>query len=165
MDPHIEITLPERVPLMIFPAALVFPHTIQPLRIFEHRYRNMLTWALERDRMFCLTQLRPGSTDSTTPEDFYHLAGLGLIRASIEQDDGTPRFWQAGGGFDRNIRDSAEMSRTIRYIHRNPLKRGLVERPEDWAWSSLRWWMGQREGQLPCEYPRGGGWEAWQGYV
>ena len=26
----------------------------------------------------------------------------------------------------------------LRYIHRNPVKRGLVEKPEDWAWSSFR---------------------------
>jgi len=26
----------------------------------------------------------------------------------------------------------------LKYIHRNPVKRGLVERPEDWAWSSFR---------------------------
>jgi ATP-dependent Lon protease len=96
MDPQIEITLPERVPLMIFPAALIFPHTIQPLRIFEHRYRAMLTWALEAERMFCLTQLRPGSTDSFSPDDFYHIAGLGLIRASIGQEDGTSHLLLQG---------------------------------------------------------------------
>lgn len=26
----------------------------------------------------------------------------------------------------------------LRYIHRNPVKRGLVSRPEDWLWSSFR---------------------------
>ena len=26
----------------------------------------------------------------------------------------------------------------LRYIHRNPVKRGLVESPEQWAWSSFR---------------------------
>ena len=26
----------------------------------------------------------------------------------------------------------------LRYIHRNPVKRGLVSRPEDWRWSSFR---------------------------
>src|SRR6184192_294482 len=27
----------------------------------------------------------------------------------------------------------------LRYMHRNPVKRGLVESPEQWAWSSFRW--------------------------
>lgn len=91
-----EIALPERAPLMIFPTALVFPNTIQPLRIFEPRYRAMLEWALENDRMFCLTQLRPGSDDSDTEEDFYHTAGLGLIRASVGQPDGTSQLLLQG---------------------------------------------------------------------
>jgi putative transposase len=54
----------------------------------------------------------------------------------------------------------------LRYIHRNPVARGLVERPEDWAWSSFRhyrtgvagtvevesWWTRQRrEGFAPAQ--------------
>jgi len=39
--------------------------------------------------------------------------------------------------FDRNIRDYAEFVEKLQYIHRNPVKRGLVERAEDWKWSSF----------------------------
>ncbi len=28
----------------------------------------------------------------------------------------------------------------LRYIERNPLRAGLVQRSQDWPWSSLRWW-------------------------
>ncbi len=56
----------------------------------------------------------------------------------IKTSDGRERFWQAGGGFDRNVRDDAELARAIDYIHRNPVERGLVEHPTDWAWSSAR---------------------------
>lgn len=76
-----------------------------------------------------------------------------------------PRFWQTGGGFDRNVRDDAELSREIRYIHENPVRRGLVDEPTAWRWSSVHWWLGRREGELPCCYPRGGGWERWKGFV
>jgi putative transposase len=44
------------------------------------------------------------------------------------------QFWQARY-FDRNI-DGEEMSEVIQYIHRNPVKRGLVARPEDYPCSS-----------------------------
>jgi hypothetical protein len=27
----------------------------------------------------------------------------------------------------------------IEYIHANPVRRGLVQRPEDWKWSSSGW--------------------------
>ncbi len=71
------------------------------------------------------------------------------------------RFWQHGGGFDRAQRDMDEFVRTVKYIHRNPVERGLVTRPEDWRWSSLRWWMGRREGEAECDPPPGlpGMWE------
>jgi putative transposase len=51
------------------------------------------------------------------------------LKGSIEQ------FWQARY-FDANIRGEAARSEVIRYIHRNPVKRGLVERPEQYPWSS-----------------------------
>jgi putative transposase len=46
------------------------------------------------------------------------------------------RFWQSGPGYDRNIRDDDELLEKIKYIHENPVKRGLVDRPEEWEWSS-----------------------------
>lgn len=35
-----------------------------------------------------------------------------------------------------------------RYIHRNPVKAGLVTKPEDWAYSNYREWIGLRDGAL-----------------
>ena len=50
------------------------------------------------------------------------------------------RFWQPGRGYDRNIWTAEELHEKIDYIHANPVRRGLVERPGDWAWSSWRAW-------------------------
>ena len=46
------------------------------------------------------------------------------------------RLWQ-GRFFDRAPRTVKEYSETVEYIHRNPVRRGLVARPEDWRWSSV----------------------------
>ena len=54
--------------------------------------------------------------------------------------DGSQRFWQAGGGYDRNIVDGDELPEKVRYIHENPVRRGFADRPEEWAWSSARAW-------------------------
>ena len=51
------------------------------------------------------------------------------------KEDGK-RFWQERY-FDRNIRGEAARSEVIRYIHRNPVKRGLVASPEQYRWSSF----------------------------
>ena len=46
------------------------------------------------------------------------------------------QFWQERY-FDRNVRGEAARSEVIRYIHRNPVKRGLVATPEQYRWSSF----------------------------
>lgn len=45
-------------------------------------------------------------------------------------------LWQ-GRFFDRILRTVKEYWETIDYIHMNPVRRGLVNRPEDWRWSSI----------------------------
>ena len=54
------------------------------------------------------------------------------------------RFWQPGGGYDRNVVELATLQMMIDYTHMNPVRRGLVARPEDWLWSSARWYAGIR---------------------
>jgi putative transposase len=52
------------------------------------------------------------------------------------------RFWQRGGGYDRNINDPRTLLYMIEYIHQNPVRRGLVKRATDWPWSSARFYAG-----------------------
>jgi putative transposase len=54
------------------------------------------------------------------------------------------RFWQPGGGYDRNVTDLSTLRYMIEYIHANPVRRGLAKQPEDWEWSSARWFCGIR---------------------
>ena len=52
-------------------------------------------------------------------------------------------FWQSGGGFDRNITEPRTLLAMVEYLHLNPVRRGLVERPSDWRWSSAGWYEGK----------------------
>jgi putative transposase len=52
------------------------------------------------------------------------------------------RFWQRGGGYDRNVREPATVLTMIEYIHNNPVRRGLVKQAVDWPWSSARFYAG-----------------------
>ncbi len=45
-------------------------------------------------------------------------------------------FWQKRY-YDFNIRNDRQFAEKLGYIHRNPVKRGLCDRPEDWEWSSF----------------------------
>ena len=47
------------------------------------------------------------------------------------------QFWQ-DESYDHVVRDADGLLRIIKYIEDNPLKAGLVTRPEDWQWSSAR---------------------------
>jgi putative transposase len=50
----------------------------------------------------------------------------------------SPRpFWQARY-YDFNVFTHNKRVEKLRYMHRNPVTRGLVERPEDWPWSTYR---------------------------
>ncbi|HEX8322926.1 MAG TPA: transposase [Tepidisphaeraceae bacterium] len=48
---------------------------------------------------------------------------------------GKCHFWQLGGGYDRNVVDR-ELVEKIRYVHANPIRRGLSPDSVGWGWSS-----------------------------
>lgn len=58
------------------------------------------------------------------------------------------RFWQRGGGFDRNVWSERIVVQEIDYIHANPVRRGLCTRPEEWRWSSAAEYLGIRRGEV-----------------
>jgi Lon protease-like protein len=74
---------------MPLPGALLFPRALLPLYIFEPRYREMLDYALRHHRMFSVALLKPDRDDWKSPNDFFHIAGVGLIRACVGRSDGT----------------------------------------------------------------------------
>ncbi len=58
------------------------------------------------------------------------------------------RFWQRGGGYDRNLFEPQAIYQEIDYMHANPVRRGLCLRPEDWLWSSAADYLGLRQGPI-----------------
>lgn len=62
------------------------------------------------------------------------------------------RFWQEGPGYDRNLTGTETVWKSIRYIHRNPVERGLCARPEEWEWSSARQYA-DRHALVPAWLP------------
>ena len=83
------ITLPDQVPVMPLPGALLFPHALLPLYIFEPRYQEMLKHALNEHRMFSVALLKPQRAQWKSTADFFPIAGVGLIRACVGRGDGT----------------------------------------------------------------------------
>jgi len=61
-----------------------------------------------------------------------------LPRLSEKLPEGDP-FWQRRS-YDFPIESAEKYREKLEYVHLNPVRAGLVERPIDWKWSSARWY-------------------------
>lgn len=87
-------SLPPVVPVMLLNQAQLFPHTLMPLYIFEPRYREMLQFALERERMWIIGCLKDEEGEGF--ENIHSVAGLGMIRACVQNMDDTAHLVMQG---------------------------------------------------------------------
>ena len=62
---------------------------------------------------------------------------LQALKLSVSVQSKERPFWQVRY-YDFNVFTPGKRVEKLRYMHRNPLKRGLVGEPIDWAWSSFR---------------------------
>jgi putative transposase len=78
-----------------------------------------------------------------------------LGRLTVRERPGVHRFrfWQEGGGYDRNIHTSSAITSAINYIHENPVRRGLCDRPIEWRWSSARHYSQDGQGGIKPDRP------------
>jgi Lon protease-like protein len=83
------IRIPREVPIMVLPNAVLFPHSLLPLHIFENRYRQMLSHCLTGERMFSVALAKTGIREPKGVEDLRSVAGIGLIRACVGNENGT----------------------------------------------------------------------------
>ena len=122
------VVMPEHVHLVLQPASGVLMREVL-WRLKRPMTSRVVTW---------VRQHRP---------DF--LPRMADVRPSGRT---TYRFWLRGGGYDRNLRSSSDVFEKIRYIHENPVRRGLVERPEDYPFSSAGDWINGKPGPVPIDW-------------
>jgi putative transposase len=127
------VVMPEHVHLLLWPLLPAFPVSIV-LRELKRDFAEEVIgrWVALKARV--LTRLR--------------------------RADGSHRFWQRGGGHDHNVRGENEFFDKLRYIHENPVERGLVREAAEYRWSSASWYRDDRSGPLamdpvPPTKPRG----------
>ncbi len=104
--------MPEHVHLLVSESDGVTPSTV--MQVLKQRFARQVLRSLRKRR-----QLAQGL----------------LWEEAVEAS----HIWQKRY-YDFVVRSEAKRIEKLRYMHRNPVKRGLVLEPEQWAWSSFRWY-------------------------
>ena len=79
-----------------------------------------------------------------------------LARGGAEQPRGARHSQQGNRGvwqrryWEHTIRDESDMEAHFDYVHYNPVKHQLAQRPADWPWSSFHRWV--RAGHYPPDW-------------
>jgi uncharacterized protein len=81
--------LPSTLPLFPLPNVVLFPNVCLPLHVFEPRYREMVSDALDGDRIIGMVLLRPGwESDYEGRPEIYQVGCAGLITHADRTVDG-----------------------------------------------------------------------------
>jgi putative transposase len=89
----------------------------------------------------------------TEPERAKLSVALQMLKQNVARQMREPEggsYWQARY-YDFNVWSRAKQMEKLRYIHRNPVRRGLVTSPELWLWSSFRHYVSGVEGVVEIE--------------
>jgi putative transposase len=87
------------------------------------------------------------------PEDGTLATALQALKQSVSRTlalRAREPFWEARY-YDFNVWTAKKHAEKLRYLHRNPVARGLVAEPEGWAWSSYRHYATGLEGIVEIE--------------
>ena len=75
---------------------------------------------------------------------------LQALKISVSVQRSERPFWLRRY-YDFNVHSAEKITEKLRYLHRNPVARGLVEKPEDWQWSSFHHYATGIEGTVEIE--------------
>jgi putative transposase len=75
---------------------------------------------------------------------------LQSLKTSVAKQMPQKPFWLARY-YDFNLRTEEKHTEKLHYMHRNPVKRGLVNAPEDWLWSSYKHFQSGEVGLVEIE--------------
>jgi Lon protease-like protein len=93
-----DIDFERHVPIFPLPNAVLLPHVLLPLHIFEPRYRIMTDDALSSNRLIAIALLKPCSEASyyTQQADIHSIVCIGRICREERLDDGRFNFLLQG---------------------------------------------------------------------
>jgi putative transposase len=84
------------------------------------------------------------------PPEILLAKAIQSLKLSVSVRQSRKPFWQARY-YDFNVFTQRKLVEKRRYIHRNPVTRGLVVAPQDWPWSSFRHYASGEIGTVQIE--------------
>lgn len=103
---------------------------------FHGERYELIAWVIMPNHVHVLVEIREGYPLSSIVhswKSFTSKRAKEILR--MKGDEVGKSFWYKDY-YDRFIRDEKHFNACFDYIHNNPIKAGLVDRPEDWPWSS-----------------------------
>jgi len=92
----------------------------------------------------------PSTVTQVVKQRFARRVLTGKTRSTAQSDlwpDSEQLVWQRRF-YDFNVWSARKRIEKLRYMHRNPVKRGLVLEPDQWEWSSFRSYAYQEVGRV-----------------
>ena len=121
------------------PAREAFEHSLERMRI---RYRFVVAGYVVMPEHVHLLMSEPRVGTLAT--------AMQAMKLSVTRQRNERPFWQARC-YDFIVHSSEKTTEKLRYIHRNPVARGLVSKPEEWPWSSFRHYLTGQQGTVEIE--------------
>ena len=123
--------------------------TVPARELFE---RSLEAMRIRYDFVVCGYVVMPDHVHLlvSEPKEAILSKAIQALKLSVSVQSKQRPFWQARY-YDFNENNEEKRVEKLRYIHRNPVRRGLVEKPEDWLWSSFRHYATGIEGAVEIE--------------
>jgi putative transposase len=134
---------------LFFAAPEVFDHFVQSLEDMRRRFELRIYGYVVMPEHVHLLLGEPHRVKLAEAIHYLKLSFAKRVR-KLRPGDQPGGFWQKRY-YDRNVRSEREFSVKLRYLHRNPVERGLVREPGDWKWSSFRHYALREKGIVEIE--------------
>jgi putative transposase len=106
-------------------AASIFEHSLESIR---HKYKFELLGYVVMPEHVHLLLSEPATHPLSTV--------IGSLKRSVSKQLSEKPFWLPRY-YDFNVFSEEKRIEKLRYLHRNPVARGMVLKPEDYPWSSF----------------------------
>jgi putative transposase len=118
----------------------------QAFLFYDGKTYRLLAWVVMPNHVHVLIEVMPGHSLASIVRKWKTYTAKQANKILGSQGP----FWQSDY-YDRYIRNEQHLEQAVLYVHGNPVKAGLVQRAEDWPFSSARWVVAGEDTRAPID--------------